>query len=260
MGVLRLDKRGSSVETEGTRLQKVLAQAGVASRRRAEELIREGKVYVNGIKVEALGVKVGPTDEIRVEGRMIQGRQAWHYYLLNKPCGVMTTAQDPQGRTTVLQLLGALPVRVYPVGRLDYDTSGLLLLTNDGELAHRLAHPRYGVDKTYRVWVEHAIPPARLKILAHGIELEDGKTAPAKVRVIRPTPFLLEITIHEGKNRQVRRMFAAIGHPVLRLERIRYGPLVLEGDLKAGAFRLLTKAEIKALRQLVGLAGHDDKA
>lgn len=241
------------MEKEGIRLQKVLAQAGVASRRRAEELIREGKVYVNGTKVEALGLKVGETDEIVVEGRKIQGREAWHYYLLNKPTGVITSAKDPQGRTTVLDLLRDAPVRVYPVGRLDYDTSGLLLLTNDGQLAYRLAHPRYGVEKTYRVWVEQPLAQAHLRRLAQGIELEDGKTAQARVRVVQKKPFVVEITIHEGKNRQVRRMFAAIGHPVLRLERVSYGPLTLTDDLQAGDYRPLRKSEIAALYRLVGL-------
>lgn len=208
---------------------------------------------MNGIRVNTLGTKVLPTDDVIIEGRRLQGPQTWHYYLLNKPTGVLCTAHDPQGRATVMQMLKDIPVRVYPVGRLDSDSSGLLLLTNDGELAHRLAHPSYGVEKTYRVWVESPLSPAQLTALAKGIELEDGKTAPAKVKVLFGDPSVIEISIHEGKNRQVRRMFGVIGHPVQRLQRVRYGPLVLDKSLGLGAYRRLTDTELTALAKLVGL-------
>lgn len=249
----------------GERLQKVLAQAGVASRRHAEQLILEGRVMVNGNKVVALGTKVSDQDHIQVDGRSIERSEELHYYLLNKPVSVITSVSDPQGRPTVVDLMKDVMVRVYPVGRLDYETSGLLLLTNDGELAHRLMHPTYGVEKTYRVWVQGPVGINALETLRQGVLLEDGNTAPAKVERVNGvsnTTFVktkanplevLEVTIHEGRNRQVRRMFAAIGYPAVKLERIRFGSISLGNNLRIGAYRELTKDEVKQLRLDVGL-------
>ncbi len=249
----------------GERLQKVLAQAGVASRRHAEQLILEGRVTVNGNKVVALGTKVSDQDHIQVDGRSIERSEELHYYLLNKPVSVITSVSDPQGRPTVVDLMKDVRVRVYPVGRLDYETSGLLLLTNDGELAHRLMHPTYGVEKTYRVWVQGPVGINALETLRQGVLLEDGNTAPAKVERVngvsnatfvktKANPLeVLEVTIHEGRNRQVRRMFAAIGYPAVKLERIRFGSISLGNNLRIGAYRELTKDEVKQLRLDVGL-------
>ena len=249
----------------GERLQKVLAQAGVASRRHAERLIVDGRVTVNGDKVVALGTKVSVQDHIQVDGRSIERAEELHYYLLNKPVSVITSVSDPQGRPTVVDLMKDVPVRVYPVGRLDYETSGLLLLTNDGELAHRLMHPTYGVEKTYRVWVQGPVGINALETLRQGVLLEDGNTAPARVERVNGvsnTAFVktkanplevLEVTIHEGRNRQVRRMFAAIGYPAVKLERIRFGSISLGNTLRIGAYRELTKDEVKQLRLGVGL-------
>jgi 23S rRNA pseudouridine2605 synthase len=248
----------------GERLQKVLAQAGVASRRQVEKFILEGRVTVNGVLVSVLGTKVFPQDRICVDGSLVQRTERLYYYLLNKPSGVITSARDPQGRQTVVDIMKDIPVRVYPVGRLDYDTSGLLVLTNDGELTHRLMHPSYGVEKTYRVWVQGPVGINALEKLREGVFLEDGKTAPAKVRrsgfIKRKTLEeknvqleVIEVTIHEGKNRQVRRMFAAIGYPVVQLERIAFGPLIQEGQLPPGKHRSLKSEEVKKLRSMVGL-------
>jgi 23S rRNA pseudouridine2605 synthase len=234
------------------RLQKVLAHAGVASRRHCEELIVQGRVQVNGKIVRELGMKVNPDgDKILVDGRPIR-LEKHVYLLLNKPTGVITSVRDPQGRRVVTDLLKGVKERVYPVGRLDYDTSGLLLLTNDGELANRLAHPSYEIDKVYRAWVKGVPAPEQVRKLAAGIMLEDGITAPGQAKLIKTSAAgdkaLLELTIHEGRNRQVRRMCEAIGHPVLSLERIRLGFLTLEG-LKSGEFRPLTSAEVERLKQ-----------
>lgn len=234
------------------RLQKVLAQAGVASRRRCEELIVQGSVQVNGEVVRELGTKVDPErDHIVVNGKPV--RLERHVYLiLNKPTGVITSLSDPQGRRVVTDLLKGVKERVYPVGRLDYDTSGLLLLTNDGDLANKLAHPRYEIDKVYRAWVKGVPTAEKLKRLATGVQLEDGMTSPGKARLLKTSPgkekSWIELTIHEGRNRQVRRMCEAIGHPVLALERVRLGFLTLDG-LQAGQFRPLTPAEVQQLRQ-----------
>ncbi|CAM3235954.1 rRNA pseudouridine synthase [Brevibacillus invocatus] len=234
------------------RLQKVLAHAGVASRRHCEELIVQGKVQVNGQVVRELGTRVDPgQDRIVVNGRPIRLEQ--HVYLmLNKPTGVITSVSDPRGRRVVTDLLKGLKERVYPVGRLDFNTSGLLLLTNDGELANKLAHPSYEIDKVYRAWVRGVPSPDKLAKLAKGILLEDGMTAPGEARMVKKSTgnekALLEIIIHEGRNRQVRRMCAAIGHPVLELERIRLGFLTLEG-LSQGQFRPLTSDEVERLKK-----------
>jgi 23S rRNA pseudouridine2605 synthase len=234
------------------RLQKVLAHAGVASRRHCEELIVQGRVQVNGKVVRELGVKVNPEkDQILVDGRPIR-KEEHVYLLLYKPTGVITSVHDPQGRRVVTDLLKGVKQRVYPVGRLDYDTSGLLLLTNDGELANRLAHPSYEIDKVYRAWVKGVPAAEQVKRLAEGIMLEDGMTAPGRARLLAIAPArdkaLLELTIHEGRNRQVRRMCEAIGHPVLSLERIRLGFLTLEG-LEPGGYRPLTTAEVERLKR-----------
>jgi 23S rRNA pseudouridine2605 synthase len=234
-------------EPGGERLQKVLARAGLGSRRVCEQLIDEGRVEVNG-EVATLGRRVDPEqDRVTLDGVTIPVRPGLVYYLLNKPAKVVTTASDPQGRPTVIELVPADP-RVFPVGRLDWDTEGLLLLTNDGELAHGLTHPSRGVPKTYLVEVTGVPSRGALRSLREGIDLEDGRTAPATARLAQATPTgaALEIVIHEGRNRQVRRMCEAIGHPVRRLVRTRFGPLH-DNRLAPGQWRPLTQAEIRAL-------------
>lgn len=235
------------------RLNAFLARAGVASRRRADELIREGRVQVNGVRGE-LNTVVGARDVVEVDGSQVE-RQPLVYVLLNKPVGVVTTASDPQGRPTVVDLVDH-EVRVVPVGRLDADTSGAILLTNDGQLAHRLAHPRYGVPKVYDVDVGGSPSPAEIEKLRHGVDLEDGRTAPAEVRIIRRGSRLsrLEITLHEGRNRQIRRMCDAVGLPVQSLHRRRYAGLRLV-DLGPGQWRELTVDEVAGLRELASQAG-----
>jgi 23S rRNA pseudouridine2605 synthase len=230
-------------EEEGERLQKVLARAGIGSRRHCEDLIAEGLVEVNG-EVAVLGRRVDvDQDHIVVEGVPLSVRPGLVHYLLNKPAGVITTAADTHGRTTVVDLVPPEP-RVFPVGRLDLDTEGLLILTNDGDLAHRLTHPSFGVDKEYLAEVRGEPNRAALRILREGVELDDGMTAPA--RVATPAPNLLRITIHEGRNRQVRRMCEAVGHPVVRLVRTRIGPLS-DHTLAPGTWRELTGSEVRAL-------------
>jgi len=226
------------------RLNRYLASAGVGSRRAVDELIRAGRVTVNG-QMGELGGAVGEGDVVAVDGRPV-APQELAYLMLHKPPGVVTTARDPQGRRTVVDLVES-PQRVYPVGRLDRDTTGLLLLTNDGELANRLAHPRHGVEKTYVADVEGDPPPDVLRRLAEGVELADGPTAPARVR--RLGAGRIELVIHEGRNRQVRRMCEAVGHPVRRLHRSAYGALEL-GALAEGRWRALTSEEVDALRLL----------
>jgi pseudouridine synthase len=235
------------------RLNAYLARAGVASRRRADTLILEGRVRVNGEPGE-LNTVVGKRDVVEVDGDRVE-RQPLGYVLLHKPAGVVTTASDPQGRPTVVELVPASP-RVVPVGRLDVNTTGALLLTNDGDLAHRLAHPRYGVPKVYEADVEGVPSPDELVRLREGIELEDGLTAPALVRILsRGARFSrLEVTLHEGRKHQVRRMCDAVGHSVRRLHRVRYADLDLEG-LRPSEWRELTKAEVAALKVRVGLSG-----
>ena len=232
------------------RLNAFLARAGVASRRRADELIREGRVRVNGQPGE-LNTVVGTRDVVEVDGQRVE-RQPLVYVLLNKPTGVVTTASDPQGRPTVVDLVDH-EVRVVPVGRLDVDTSGAILLTNDGRLAHRLAHPRYGVPKAYDVDIEGSPSPSDIDALRAGVQLEDGKTAPAEVRIIRRGSRFsrLEITLHEGRNRQIRRMCEAVGHPVRSLHRRRYAGLRLVG-LGPGEWRELAPEEVESLRRLAG--------
>jgi 23S rRNA pseudouridine2605 synthase len=229
------------------RLNAYLARAGVASRRGADELIKAGRVRVNG-ELGELNTFVAGRDVVEVDGRHVAG-QALAHVLLHKPAGVVTTARDPQGRSTVVGLVGH-PLRVVPVGRLDVATTGALLLTNDGPLAHRLAHPRYGVEKTYVADVEGHPAEAALRALAEGVELEDGRTAPARVRRLGRSR--VELVLHEGRNRQVRRMLEAVGHPVRRLHRSAYAGLTLAG-LAPGKSRELTPQELARLRRLVRL-------
>lgn len=236
------------------RLQKIMAQAGVASRRKCEQLITEGRVRVNGDVVRELGYKADPQcDRIEVDGQMI-AREEHVYFLLYKPTGYITSVTDPQGRRTVLDLMRGVGARIYPVGRLDYDTSGLLLLTNDGEFAHYITHPRYELDKVYEAVVRGRIDDTALRKLREGIMLEDGMTAPAKAECLasdaRRGTSTVRLTIHEGRNRQVRRMCEAVGHPVMQLARVRLGFLTLDG-LKAGEYRALTASEVKKLQQMV---------
>jgi 23S rRNA pseudouridine2605 synthase len=231
-----------AAKIHAVRLNAYLARAGVASRRKADELIRAGRVRVNG-KEGHLGTFVEENDRVEVDGREI-APQTLAYVLLHKPAGVVTTASDPQGRRTVVGLVRH-EARVVPVGRLDADTTGALLLTNDGALAHRLAHPRYGVDKVYEVEVEGRLSAETLRRLADGVELEDGRTAPAGVRRLGPSR--LELVLHEGRNRQVRRMCEAVGHTVRSLHRSRYAGLGL-GGLAPGEWRELRPDEVRALR------------
>jgi 23S rRNA pseudouridine2605 synthase len=223
------------------RLNAYLARAGVASRRRADELIKAGRVVVNG-EPGQLNTFVERDDRVEVDGEPVAAQQLT-YVLLNKPAATVTTARDPQGRPTVVELVD-VPERVVPVGRLDADTTGALLLTNDGPLAHRLAHPRYGVEKVYEVEVEGRPDNAALRRLAEGVDLEDGRTAPARARRLAPSK--IELTLHEGRKHQVKRMLAAVGHPVRRLHRSEYAGLTLEG-LEPGRWRELEPSEVELL-------------
>lgn len=236
------------------RLQKVLAHAGIASRRACERLIVEGHVAVNGRTVTELGTKVDPqADAIRVDGkRVAQAPRQRTYLLLNKPRGVVTTLSDPEGRPTVKDLLRGIRSRVYPVGRLDYDSEGLLVCTDDGDLSRRLMHPSSGVVKTYLAKVRGEPSPEVLARLARGVRLEGRPTLPAGVRLARrgENPWV-EVRIVEGRNRQVRKMLEIVGHPVMRLRRTGYGPLSI-GKLRSGTFRALTDAEVEALRRSAG--------
>ncbi len=227
------------------RLAKYLAAAGVASRRASEEIVRAGRVKVGGETVTDPARDVTASDTVRLDGREVRPETERLVYVVNKPQGVVSTSKDTHGRRTAVSLIPGATVRLYPVGRLDADTTGLILLTNDGELAHQLTHPSFEVPKTYRATV--AKPPVReaaIKALREGIELDDGRTSPARVR--RLAPDTLELTIHEGRKRQVRRMCDAVGHRVRRLERVAFGPLQL-GDLRAGGYRRLNDAEVRAL-------------
>ena len=244
-------------EREGVRLQKVISAAGVASRRAAETLMREGRVTVNGAVVSTLGTRANPdTDDIRVDGRRVGRVARRRYLLLNKPRGVVTTRDDPQRRQTVMDLLTGVRESVYPVGRLDYESEGLLLLTNDGDLAARLTHPRHGLDRVYEARVRGVPDAAALKRLARGVLLDGRRTTPAEARLLRTgrglhgNQAVLRIGITEGRNRQVRRMCDAIGHPAMRLRRVRIGPLQ-DRTLRPGQFRDLTRGEVTALRRAV---------
>ncbi|HEV3152195.1 MAG TPA: pseudouridine synthase [Candidatus Baltobacteraceae bacterium] len=233
------------------RLQKFLAHAGVASRRAAEEMIVRGKVRVNGKAVRELGTSVSPDDRVEVNGKTVHVQTELAYLVLHKPVDVVTTMRDPEGRRTVAELIPKGLPRVVPVGRLDYDTSGVLLLTNDGELANVLMHPRFGVEKTYRALVRGRLTGEEVERLRSGVWLEEFRAQGARVRVVavRRDSSVIDITIHEGKNRQVRRMLEALGHPVLALTRMRFGPIAI-GDLPPGRTRELTARELSALRRL----------
>lgn len=228
---------------EGERLQKVLARIGVGSRRVCEDLIADGRVTVNG-ELVVLGRRVNTaTDVVELDGVPLPVAPGLVHYLLNKPVGVVSTAEDTHGRPTVVELVPDDP-RVFPVGRLDMDSEGLLLLTNDGELTHRLTHPSFGVPKEYLVQVEGEPSAGAIRRLREGVELEDGMTAPARVSAVAPN--LLRIVIHEGRNRQIRRMGEAVGHPVVRLVRTRIGPLA-DPSLTPGSYRPLSLDEVRAL-------------
>jgi pseudouridine synthase len=244
------------------RLQKILSQAGVASRRAAEKLIEEGRVSVNGRTVREMGVKADPiADDIRVDGRRLRAPERHRYILLNKPAGVVTTRSDPQRRQTVIDLLHGVREYVYPVGRLDYDSEGLLLLTNDGDLAARLTHPRHEVERTYEAYVAGTPDEEAMERLRRGIPLDGKRTMPAEVKLLsrardergkeashhkRANGGLL-ITIREGRNRQVRRMCEAVGHPVRKLRRVRIGPIT-DRRLRVGEWRELTRQEVEKLK------------
>jgi 23S rRNA pseudouridine2605 synthase len=237
------------------RLHRTLARAGVGSRRKCEELIAAGRVKVNGKTVSTLGSKVNPgQDRIEVDGQLIALPREHIYVMLNKPAGYVSTVRDPQGRPTVMDLV-SMQERVYPVGRLDVDSEGLLLLTDDGELTHRLTHPSYEHEKEYHVWVEGKPKARTLQRLREGIELEDGFTWPAEVTVLRQEAggTWLRFVIHEGRRRQLRRMCQAVGHRVLRLMRVRLGPVRL-GDLPPGSHRPLTEDERDGIREAAGLS------
>ncbi|WP_042346274.1 23S rRNA pseudouridine(2605) synthase RluB [Bacillus massiliigorillae] len=234
------------------RLQKVIAHSGVASRRKAEELILDGRVTVNGEVVRTLGTKVGPNDKVEVNGVPLTS-EAPVYFMLNKPRGVISAVQDDKNRKVVTDFFPMIPERIYPIGRLDYDTSGLLLLTNDGDFANALMHPKNEVEKIYVAKVKGIPSREQLKKLQYGVKLEDGMTAPANVKFLsadkKKNTAIIQIGIHEGRNRQVRRMFEAIGHPVMKLKREQYGFLTLRG-LNTGDARELTPHEVKQLRVL----------
>ena len=230
------------------RLVKYLAHAGVASRRAAETIIADGRVSIDGQPVDDPAREVDERSRVSVDGRVLDGPEPRVTYVLNKPVGVVSTARDTHGRKTVLDLVPADSGRLYPVGRLDADSSGLILLSNDGELAARLTHPRHEVPKTYRARVGGgSLTREAVRRLRAGVQLDDGPTAPARVRMLGPHE--LELTIHEGRNRQVRRMCAAVGHPVVELRRERFGPLALDG-LAAGEHRRLRGRELELLRSL----------
>lgn len=231
------------------RLQKILAKAGVSSRRGAEELIRSGKVTIDGKVVTEMGLKIDPTSHlIKVNNKQINSSEEKLYILLNKPAGYVTTMHDPQGRPIVTTLLKGFDARLFPVGRLDLDTEGALLLTNDGDLAHQILHPKFNINKTYVARVKGCPAPAALKQLARGIMIDQRLTSPARLRVLKKSSreSIIEIIIHEGRKRQVRKMFAAINHPVIHLQRTAYGNLKL-GKLPLGKFRTLSRTDLKAI-------------
>ena len=235
------------------RLQKLIAGTGLASRRKAEELITAGRVTVNGKVVTELGTKVDPDrDHVKVDGKHLTSAQPFVYLMLNKPKNVMSTLDDPGGRTTVKDFLRGVSVRVFPVGRLDFDSEGLMLLTNNGDLAQALLHPRYHVPKTYLIKVKGVLSDEEIAQLERGVKLADGMTSPASVKKIRKAEAnsWVEITIHEGRKHQVKRMLESVGHLVIKLVRVKMGPLAL-GNLEPGEFRFLTDQEANALRSVV---------
>jgi len=240
------------------RLQRYLAQAGVASRRKAEELIAAGSVRVNGNVVKELGTTVGEDDRVEYAGSIVTPAATLSYIVLHKPYNCVTTMSDPEGRRTVADVLKSRGVkqRVVPVGRLDYDTAGVLLLTDDGDLAHILTHPRFGVEKTYRATLQGRLEPSEFARVTGGMKLEDGRTAEAALKVVAVSRgrSVVDLTIHEGRNRQIRRMFEAVGHPVIDLIRLRFGPITL-GDLAVGDMRPANDRERKALAVIENEAG-----
>lgn len=232
------------------RLQKIIANAGLTSRRKAEEFIVEGLVTVNGRIVRELGTKADPDkDAIKVMGKLLQMPQSNTYVVLNKPVGYITSMSDPEGRPVVTDLLKGVKSRVYPVGRLDYDTEGLLILTNDGELANRLMHPSHEIPKTYLVKIKGALEDKEMEKLTKGVKLEDGITAPAVVRKLKKADAnsWIEMTIHEGRYHQVKRMVEKVGHSVIKLIRVRYGSIEL-GNVPPGQYRYLTHEEVNSLK------------
>ncbi len=237
------------------RLNKFLSQAGVTSRRKADELIRQGRVKVDGQTVSEPGLRIDPEKQlIEVDGKPV-GLSPRAYYLFNKPPGYLTSLHDPHGRKTIVDFLRRLPVRVFPVGRLDADTEGLLLLTNDGDLAHRLLHPRFGLKRIYHATVKgHPKPEAIERLLKKGIEVEGRRVYPKSIKLLGkgPRSTTYEVTVGEGRKREVRKLFAAIGHPVTKLKRVAFGPLVLK-DLRPGEIRPLTPKELKLLKKAAGL-------
>jgi len=234
------------------RLQKVLAEMGLASRRQAEEMIRQGRVTVNG-RLARIGEKVDPSrDHIKVNGRKVALPSGKVYLLLHKPKNTVTTAEDPEGRPTVLSLVKERGARLFPVGRLDYDAEGFLLLTNDGDLAHRLSHPSFRIPRTYWVKVKGKPSAEEIRRLSRGISLEDGPTAPCRITAFRETRenAWMEMTLHEGRNRQVKRMWEKIGYPVLKLKRISFAGLAL-GGLPLGEYRALRPKEVEKIKRMI---------
>ena len=234
------------------RLQKYLALCGVASRRTSEKLIADGHVMVNGKKVTEMGIQIDEShDRVAVDGKTVHLETEKHYLAYNKPIGEVTTASDPEGRDTVMDKFRDYPVRLYPVGRLDFDSEGLILLTNDGDMMQHLLHPSHEVPKKYLCKVSNKVTEEELRQLRQGVDLDGRLTSPANVRLVRYEAFdtIVLVTIHEGRNRQVRRMFEAIGHQVVQLKRIGFGPILLE-DLPRGTWRRLSPAEDRALKEL----------
>ncbi|MDD4504002.1 MAG: pseudouridine synthase [Clostridiaceae bacterium] len=234
------------------RLQKVMSEFGVASRRKCEEMIAAGKVKVNGRFITEQGCKVDiEKDIIEVDGKILKSLDDKLYIILNKPVGCITSVKDQFGRPTVLDLLNGISIRVFPIGRLDYDTEGLILLTNDGDLTYKITHPKHNIDKTYRALVRGEVNQKDVMNFVIGIEIEDYVTAPAKLEIVKYSKgkSIIDITIHEGKNRQVRKMCSAMGHEVIRLKRIRIGEIGL-GNLKIGEWRYLSNSEIKYLKNI----------
>jgi len=235
------------------RLQKVLAEIGLASRRQAEEMIRQGRVTING-RAARIGEKVDPSrDHIKVDGRRVALPSEKLYLLLHKPKNTVTTLEDPEGRPTVLSLVKEKRARLFPVGRLDYDAEGFLLLTNDGDLAHRLSHPSFRIPRTYRVKVKGKPSPEEIRKLSRGISLEDGPTAPCRITFLRETRenAWMEMTLREGRNRQVKRMWEKMGYPVLKLKRVSFAGLAL-GNLQPGEYRALGPKELEKIRRMTG--------
>jgi 23S rRNA pseudouridine2605 synthase len=235
------------------RLQKVIAGAGLSSRRKAEAMIAEGRVTVNGQVMRMPGARVDPErDHVKVDGRHLKAKEPYAYLILNKPKGYVSSLSDPEGRPTISDLLPGVRLRVFPVGRLDFDSEGMLLLTNHGELAQALLHPRYHVSKVYLVKVKSVLTDEEIRRLERGVQLEDGLTSPAVVQKIRKATenSWLEITIHEGRKHQIKRMLETVGHPVIKLKRVQFGPIIL-GDLPPGHHRYLSDREANSLRELV---------